>query len=116
MAGNRAFHVTSIAIDRRREKTDILYVADSGNNRILGFKSLGVCSNNKAQACTNSKDCVDSKRCIINRNKKADKVFGQADFSSAACNHDNMKGRDKEAGNNSLCLLNLPHRTNLAEY
>ncbi|MCC6933180.1 MAG: hypothetical protein IT292_08000 [Deltaproteobacteria bacterium] len=62
------------------------------------------------------KICPNLVACNTNRDKAADRVFGQANFTSGGCNRDNMQGISKQAANNTLCYLELPRRTNLAEY
>lgn len=84
----KAYHPAGVVVDRSRTPNAI-YVADAGNNRILGFRS--------------------------DRSRQADLVFGQPDASSGAPNGDCNTGIFGRCSRQSLCLMNVPGNTNLAE-
>jgi hypothetical protein len=86
--GTKIYHAAGVLVDRSRTPNAV-YVADTGNNRILGFRS------------------IDS--------KAADLVFGQPDASSGAPNGDCNTGIFGKPTRTSLCLINVPGNTNLAE-
>src|SRR5437763_5393497 len=64
--GAKIYHAAGVVVDRSRSPNAI-YVADTGNNRVLGFRSFA--------------------------SKTADRVFGQPDFTSGASNGDCNTGR-----------------------
>jgi hypothetical protein len=86
VSGGKIFHSAGVVVDRR---TNHIYVADTGNNRILGFRSY---------ASTN-----------------ADLVFGQPDEFSGAANGDGNLGFHGPTTRTNLCLLNYPENPNVAE-
>lgn len=86
--GSKIYHAGGVVVDRSREPNPI-YVADMGNNRVLGIRS--------------------------DRSKKADRIFGQPDEFSSAPNGDCNTGRFGRASRTSLCLMDVPGNTNLAE-
>lgn len=86
--GTKIYHAAGVLVDRSRTPNAI-YVADTGNHRILGFRSM--------------------------ESKKADRVFGQPDESSGAPNGDCNTGRFGKPTRTSLCLMDVPGNTNLAE-
>jgi len=108
-------HASGILVDKSR-RPNAVYVVDTGNNRVLGFKSLGRCKNHPTIECTNDSDCP-SGTCEIINNKPADIIFGQPDEKSAACNGDNNLGINKPASNTTLCFMGFPQFTpNVEEY
>lgn len=82
------YHAAGVAIDRN-SKPNHIYIADSGNSRILGLWS------------------PDS--------EKADMVFGQPDMKSGAANGDCNIGIYGPTGPDKLCLMAYPFGTNTAE-
>jgi hypothetical protein len=86
--GATIYHAAGVVVDRSLTPNAI-YIADTGNNRILGFRSY------------------DS--------KKADLVFGQPDEFAHAPNGDGNMGSFGKATATTLCLINIPANTNLAE-
>jgi len=115
VTANKIYHASGIVIDKSNNPNRI-YVADTGNNRILGFDSLGTCSLNPDIKCTNDNDCPYSDICEIDGNKSATLIFGQSDEKSAVCNGDNNLGINKNPNANTLCLIRFPEATNIAEY
>jgi len=107
-------HASGVFVDKNRQPNAV-YVVDTGNNRVLGFKSLGRCKNHPTTECTNDTDCP-SGGCEIISNKPAGIIFGQPDEKSAACNGDNNLGISKSASSTSLCLMGFPQITNVGEY
>ncbi|MDQ3815509.1 MAG: hypothetical protein M3347_16450, partial [Armatimonadota bacterium] len=88
VVANKVNHAAGVCVDRSSEPNHI-YVADTGNNRILGFKSY------------------DS--------PKADLIFGQPDEHSSAANGDCNIGFYGPTGPDQLCLTAYPWGTNVAE-
>jgi len=88
VTGARIFHSAGVIVDRG-SSGDHIYVADTGNNRILGFRSY---------SSTN-----------------ADLVFGQPDEFSGAANGDGNLGFHGPTTRTNLCLLNYPENPNVAE-
>lgn len=84
----KIFHAAGVLVDRSRTPNAI-YVADTGNNRILGLRSY------------------DS--------QSADIVLGQPNLNSSAPNGDCNIGRFGPPTRNSLCLMDIPGNTNLSE-
>ena len=115
IVANKASHAAGIVIDQSVTPNRI-YVADTGNSRILGFESLGYCTANSNTKCTNDSDCPGSDTCNVFINKRADIVFGQPDMTSGACNNDNNLGVFTTPTKNTLCLIDYPARTNIEEY
>lgn len=114
VVAKRLFHASGVIVDKSSRPNKI-YVADTGNNRILGFDSLGVCQNETTTKCTNNSDC-QSGACVVNSTKNADMVIGQPDFRMASCNGDNNLGIYKNPSAASLCLIGFPQVTNTGEY
>lgn len=103
---NKVFNPGGVLIDRSI-KPNRVYVADSGNSRILVYKSLGKCSNSSTTMCTDDSDCTSGGVCNLISNKNADMVIGQPNFSSGACNGDatfTTYPTAAPATNTSLCL------------
>lgn len=82
------FHAAGVVVDRSATP-NIIYVADTGNSRILGFRSFA--------------------------NTNADLIFGQPDGYSGAPNGDGISGSLGPTTRTNLCLLNVPENTNMAE-
>lgn len=115
VAANKINHAPGVLVDTS-SKPNKIYVADSGNSRILGFSSLGTCSNQSAQQCTNDTDCVSPGVCEIDIHKSADLIFGQPDGQTAACNGDSNIGMNGETSASKLCLMDFPEITNTGEH
>jgi len=88
VTGNNVYHASGLAVDRSMTPNPV-YVFDSGNNRILGFRSM------------------DS--------DSADLVFGQPDEISIAANGDCNLGMFGPTSATNLCLTAYPVNTNFAE-
>ncbi len=86
--GNGIFHAAGVVVDRGSEANPI-YVADTGNNRILGFRGF--------------------------HDRGAEIVFGQPDLHSGAANGDSNLGMYGPVGPETLCLTAFPMGTNTAE-
>lgn len=112
--GHSFYHSAGVVIDRS-VKPNRLYAVDSGNNRILGFASLGVCSAPAGGACTNDTDCGTGAQCTLSPLKDADLIIGQPDAQGSACNQDNNVGMFKRPTASTLCLMQYPTGTNIAE-
>jgi hypothetical protein len=88
VTGNNIYHASGVAVDRSLVP-NATYVLDSGNNRILGFRSI--------------------------QSKTADRIFGQPDEQSTAANGDCNRGMLGKPSATSLCLTAYPIGTNFAE-
>ena len=88
VTGAKIFHAPGVLVDRSAP-TNHIYVADSGNNRFLGFFSY------------------DS--------PQADLIFGQPDASSGAANGDSNLGFFGATSETNLCLEAFPMASNVAE-
>ena len=86
--GSKIYHGAGVLLDHSLAPNPI-YVADTGNNRILGFRSYA--------------------------STTADRVFGQPDAFSGAANGDSNFGFYGPTGPDKLCLLAYPVGTNVAE-
>ncbi len=115
VTANKIYHASGVIVDKSGNP-DRIYVADTGNSRILGFDSMGNCNNNPAAKCTNDGDCPEGDTCKIDVRKNATLIFGQPDEKSASCNGDNNLGINKTPGADTLCLVNFPRAANIAEY
>lgn len=94
------YHAPGVMVDRSAPHDRLyIYVADSGNNRILGFNL----------PCTGGGDCV------LDEGIRPSLVFGQSDMSLASCNGDNNLGFTKAPSAQSLCLIGYPLANNTAE-
>ena len=113
VVGNRVFHPQGITVDRKTTPNRV-YVWDSGNGRILGFSSLGLCEGGAKTGnnCTNNLDCPGS-HCKITEDKKADLIFGQPDEFHASCNGDNTQLMPASAS--TLCSQPYPQAVSLME-
>ncbi|MBM3119699.1 MAG: hypothetical protein FJ006_09185, partial [Chloroflexi bacterium] len=113
VTANKIFHAAGIVVDTS-VRPNRIYVADSGNNRILGFESLGTCSNQTNTKCTNDTDCSGG-TCVINIHKAADKIIGQSNDWSTTCNGDNNLGIYTHPSSSTLCFAGFPRVTNTGE-
>lgn len=111
----KIFHAAGVLVDRT-SSPNIVYVADTGNNRILGFRSLGLCGGHGGAACTNDLDCQSGEQCITDPRKNADLIIGQPNDWQASCNGDNNLGENLKPTASTLCLTPLPNATNVEEY
>jgi len=110
------YHASGLLVDRTLAPNKI-YVVDTGNNRILGFDSIGQCQNSPSTKCTNDLDCIGMGACIIEgRTRDAALIFGQCDENHAACNEDNNIGVHRNPTSATLCLMPFPDAANQAEY
>jgi hypothetical protein len=118
-------HASGLAIDRS-VKPNRIYVADTANNRILGFASLGTCSLVPATPCTNDSDCAAASAgtCTISGApgwpfhppfRDADIIIGQPDAGGSACNGDDNVGIYGPASASTLCLMQTPAIANVPE-
>ncbi len=113
VTANSIDHAPGVLVDRRNNPNTV-YVADTGNNRFLGFNGIGYCSNTP-KPCTTDLDCSTGK-CNVDGKKSADIVFGQDDFQRSACNRDNNIGIYQQPTATTLCLIGFPYTTNLGEH
>jgi len=114
IVANRTFHPQGVAIARNDASTpDRVYVVDSGNQRVLGFSSLGTCSNQTTKACTNNGECTSPGTCVITGTRNADISVGQASLTTGTCNGDNS--RSMPASASTLCLQAYPRAISLLE-
>jgi hypothetical protein len=88
VTADKVYHAAGIVVDRGRAPHPA-YVADTGNNRVLGFRSW------------------DSPR--------PDVIFGQPDEFSSAANGDCNLGMYIPTSASRLCLTAFPFGTNVAE-
>jgi hypothetical protein len=88
VTGQSVFHCAGVAVDRSSEPNHI-YVADTGNSRILGFRAYG------------------TDRAVL--------VLGQPDEFSGAANGDCILGLYGGTTASNLCLLGVPSNPNTAE-
>jgi hypothetical protein len=88
VVGNKIFNAGGVYVDRSTIPNRV-YVYDAGNNRILGFSSIGVCTagSEAGHSCTSNSDCPAS-ACTIDSDKAADIIFGQPSPNRSACNGD----------------------------
>lgn len=80
-------------IVRQRSGPDHVYVVDTGNSRILGYRSLGICGPGTSQGnpCTNNNDCGGA--CIVGNGTQDLGIVIGARFT-ACCNEDCNIGLD----------------------
>ena len=90
-----------------------MFVVDSGNQRILGFRSLGTCSNQTTKECTNNGECTSPGTCVITGTRNADISVGQTTLTTGTCNGDNS--RSMPASASTLCLQAYPRAISLLE-
>ncbi len=115
VVGNHTFQPQGVAVFRNATTLpDRVYTVDSGNQRILGFRSLGACSNDAARACTNNTECLSGGTCTVNPTKSADVVIGQPSMNVATCNGSNTQSMSPTAS--TLCLLPYPNAISLLEF
>ncbi len=112
VTGHSMYHGAGVKLDHRSQPNHI-YVVDTGNSRILAFENLGICQES-GKRCNTDDDCR-SGFCLPTHKKDADLVFGQPDLSHGACNRDVNKGVFGQAGPDSLCFINYPVASNIAE-
>jgi hypothetical protein len=110
---NRTFNPQGVVVDRNA-KPNVVYVFDSTNQRILGFKSLGTCTTSGA-TCTSDADCASGQSCTIQSGptRNADMVFGQPDFTSTTCNGDDTSVQP--ATSSTLCTQPFPRAVSILE-
>lgn len=108
------FHAPGVVVDRISRPNHV-YVADSGNNRILGFRALGHCVTQPFTECTNDTDCPSGDTCLIDPLRPADIVIGQPDARSGSCNGDVNNGLYLPPTSSTLCLMEYPRGTNVSE-
>jgi len=112
--GHSTYHAAGVVVDRSA-RPNPLYVVDSGNSRVLGFRALGICQSPPGRECTHDGDCEPGSRCAITPGRDAELIFGQPDSASGACNGDVNLGLYGPASARSLCLLEYPSNPNNAE-
>jgi len=105
-------HASGVIVDKTTTP-DSIYVADTGNNRILGYKGAGYCANTTT-SCTTNSDCGGN-TCVVNGSKKADIVIGQIDKLHGSCNGNNNTGVFQPPSASTLCFMGFPVVTNLGE-
>lgn len=88
VADDTIFHAPGVLVDRT-DPTNRVYIADSGNNRILGFRSP--------------------------KSTRAELIFGQPDAASGAPNGDGNLGFYGATSASNLCLTAYPMGPNVAE-
>ncbi|MBI4136969.1 hypothetical protein HY469_02805, partial [Candidatus Roizmanbacteria bacterium] len=57
ISGHGIYHAAGVVVDKT-VTPNRLYIADTGNSRILGYKSLGACAITTSVACTADTDCT----------------------------------------------------------
>jgi sugar lactone lactonase YvrE len=108
----RAFQPQGVVVDRSATPNRV-YVFDSGNQRILGFKSLGTCSTSGA-TCTRDGECPSGQTCnVIYPTRSADVVIGQPDGGATTCNGDDTSSQPPTAS--TLCTEPYPRSVSLLE-
>ena len=110
VVNNRVFYPAGVLVDRDPSTSvnSHVYVFDSGNNRILGFDTIGTCTGGSkaGQACTEDSFCTGG-TCTINTTKSAKFALGQPTTTgTGACNGDNTSRAAASAS--SLCLIPYP--------
>lgn len=112
------YQVGGVVVHQRSgSDPDYVYVVDTGNSRILGYRSLGICGpgpgGSQGSACTNENDC-NGDECIVGDGTQDLGIVLGAELT-ACCNEDCNIGLDGPASNTSLCLFKFPHVVNRAE-
>ncbi len=114
---NRVFHPTGLLIDRMPAPTPSrLWVFDSGNNRLLGFRNTGRCVGGPTPnaACTEHSGCGGGGSCSSDLNRNADVILGQpSGTDQSSCNRDNTRRMPADRG--SLCLIPYPFQVSPLE-
>ncbi len=114
---NRVFHPAGTLMDRMPAPTPSrLWVFDSGNNRLLGFRSVGTCVGGTTPgiACTEHSGCAGGGSCGGNLNRNADVVLGQPSATDqSSCNGDNTRRMPATAS--TLCLIPYPYQVSPLE-
>lgn len=109
---NRVFEPQGVVVDRNVHPNAV-YVFDSVNQRVIGFKSLGTCSTSGA-ACTYDAECPSPQTCTIPTvTRNADLVFGQPDLYSTTCNGDDTTSQPATAS--TLCTMPYPRSVSILE-
>src|SRR3989338_5450981 len=110
---NKAFHVAGVIVDNHTSPNRI-YIADFGNNRILGFDGIGNC-NISHNVCTINADCNAGENCTYNMTRNATIVIGQPTLEGyGSCNGNNAAYGP--ARNDTLCLAGGPSVTTQTEH
>jgi hypothetical protein len=98
--GNGIYHGAGVLVDRNSPSDRLyIYVADTGNSRILGFNF----------------NCASTSTCQMDGSTPADIVIGQPDMTTASCNGDSNLGFNRSPAASTLCLLGYPLANNTAE-
>jgi hypothetical protein len=120
---NSQIHAPGVIVDRSpcdgAPCPNKIYVVDGGNNRILGYRSLGHCVHGGAVGvpCTNDRDCAADWSCHIEPQLAAAAIaIGQADFAGSSCNRDSNIGMNGPAAADTLCFAEQPGGANRAEF
>jgi hypothetical protein len=114
IVANRTFHPQGVAVQRNATTAaDRVYVVDSGNQRVLGFRALGTCSNQTTRECTNNGECTSPGTCVITGTRNADISIGQPNLTTGTCNGDNS--RSMPASASTLCMQPYPRAISLLE-
>jgi DNA-binding beta-propeller fold protein YncE len=113
VVANRPFHPAGAFVDRAPSAStnSRVFVWDGGNNRVLGFDTIGNCVGGakNGQACTEDSFCGTGSVCQINPTKNASFALGQTSTSGkGACNGDNTTSAPASAS--SLCLVPYPYQ------
>lgn len=113
---NRVFKPGGVVIDRRTTPNH-MFVFDSGNQRVLGYKSLGTCSGGTTPnaACTQNSDCAGTgASCNLGAaTRNADIIIGQKDGATGTCNGDNSQSLPASAS--TLCSIAYPRTISVLE-
>ena len=100
VSDNGIYHAPGAIVDRNSPSDRLyIYVADSGNNRILGFNL----------------SCPHGGTCDLDESVRPTIVIGQPNMSLASCNGDNNLGFTRSPSASTLCLLGYPLANNTAE-
>src|SRR3989338_2823476 len=105
----KTFNPGGVTVDRSSRPNKI-YVYDGANSRVLGYSSLGVCSNNNSVKCTTNSDC-GGETCDVSARKDADIVFGQPGKTgySGCNNYGSMENYPLRAPSSVNFMLNSPN-------
>lgn len=112
VVGFKVMNPGGVVIDRSVQP-DVVYTYDGANSRVLGFTSLGFCSDNNTLKCSTNSDCRDvnhsTSTCNLTSGKSADFVLGQPDLNHSACNHDsNYQNYPNRAPASADSLCSIP--------
>ena len=83
----KVFNPGGTLVDRSVNPNRV-YLYDGANSRVLGYNSLGSCSQASSIQCTNDSDCGTGNTCKLQFAKPAGIVLGQPDLFHSACNGD----------------------------